>query len=120
MTQEEWAKERAWLEERHSSWLHNVTTSMEESAWSLAMVSIHSRAFMHKRIGALAQARSRCVGFTTRSGERMLVLPPAIDMANHGREANCLVQLDLSCGKVFLQPKSDIAAGQVPAFLLAV
>ena len=64
------------------------------------------------------QARSRTIGFNLRRGGRILVLAPAIDMANHGegrgaRGVNCRVVLEESVsGQLVLEPVRPILAGE--------
>ena len=64
------------------------------------------------------QARSRTIGFDLRRGGRILVLAPAIDMANHGEcrgrtDVNCRVMLEESAQRqLVLEPVRPIVAGE--------
>lgn len=50
---------------------------------------------------------------------RLLVLPPAIDMANHGHPPNCHVMLDMDRGELVMEPLLPVAADQVNKWLFA-
>lgn len=51
---------------------------------------------------------------------RLLVLPPVIDMANHGRPPNCHVVLDMDRGELVMEPLLPVAADQVSKGLFPV
>ncbi|GAX75751.1 hypothetical protein CEUSTIGMA_g3194.t1 [Chlamydomonas eustigma] len=85
----EWEKQRSWMMEVHEHHLSaHLPCSIEDSAWALAV------------------ARSRSIGFKLEGGHHVMILPPAIDMANHASASACnaAVYLDKAGGKLMLRP----------------
>ena len=72
-------------------------------------------------MSSLLQARSRTMGFIL-GGRRVLVLAPAVDMANHAPPgaANSRVHLDAGADRLVLQPTQPMEAGQVGQWALKV
>jgi hypothetical protein len=61
------------------------------------------------------QARSRSIGFKFDGGQQALILPPAIDMANHASSPACnaAVYLDEAGSRVVLRPLRPIGKNEV-------
>jgi len=89
-------RQRAWAIELHKAWLAplGLAFGINDSLW------------------ALGQVRSRSFEFGLRSGVRVFLIAPFMDLANHcHRNFNCEPVMEEGNGRVILQPTKSIFVG---------